>query len=676
MPIPITQDAPEQQDAHDPARNIRADGSTEHQFASLTQLKGWHHEGTAHFLTYAPKAEECEKAVEGDQWTDAEIAYLKKNGRLDLRFNHIAKNVYSVYGYRAENKSEPEYLPKEQSDTEEAEIYTQVAKHYWDACAAENELEHVKLTQYIMGLGWAYCGYEREDPSKEPMKIERTPWRQMRYDPKGERFDTLDWRYQSRERWFELSESQARWPEKARELAEYAERGRHNPDERESHDYGGDAYSSENTTPITYLSERREVRIVETWYRQKRQGIYIKTPTGWEVFESDSVDHQLGMIMGLETKTGMVNCVYFATWCGACILEEGKSDYDHPYFPYVPMWGTRDHKSRPRGAVEDQLDPQKSHNWAMSKLMWQAASNVWMLPEGTVEDEMTFAANAGRPDAVIKWNPQEHGQRPERMPHGEAAALAGELADRALKDLSDIGGSPEAFRGQSSNESSGRAIARRQEGALRQQGIFFQEEQRAIYQIGVMWQSMIAARVTNETIIRITQPNGKTAFAAVNVEDPLRREELEAQGYKVFGSVTRLNYDTKVVVSPLSATVREKQASEQAMLNEMLSPDQLAGVSDIRVLATNIKDKEKIAERIVEQRQAQMGPPPPGPGEMPIGPDGQPLMPDPSQMGEPPPEPEEEAPPEQMPGGFPLDPMMADPAMMAGEMAVDGGPYG
>lgn len=684
MPIPVTQDAPSSaemaQEDRDPARNIRPYAPGEHQFASLAQLKAWHREGTEHFLTYKEFAEEAEKAVEGDQWSEAELADLRKKGRVNLVFNHIAKNVYAVYGYRAENKSELEYLPKEQSDTEEAEIYTQVAKHFWDACLAEYELEHIKLSQYIVGLGWAYCGYERENPSKEPFKLERTPWREMRYDPKGQRLDTLDWRYCSRERWFELSDAQARFPKHAKVLEEYAERGRYLGEEHTSHDVGGDPYSPANTEEMTYLSERREVRIIETWYRQKKAGLYVKTPTGWEVFDAHNVDHQLATIIDPKAlELGMVDCVYFATWCGATKLEEGPSDYDHPYFPYVPMWGIRDHKGRPQGAVQAQLDPQKSHNWAMSKLLWQAASNAWLVPDGTIEDRATFAANAARPDAIIDWIPQEHGHAPQRLNHGEAAALAGELADRALKDLSEIGGSPEAFRGQSSNESSGRAIARRQEGALRQQGLYFAEEQRAMYQIGVMWRSMIAAKVTSEKIIRIVQPNGTTAFAAVNVEDPLRRAELEQQGYRVFGSVTRLNYDTKVVVSPLSATIREKQAAEQAMLNEMLSPDQLAGVSDIRVLATNIKDKEKIAERLAEMRQPQM---PPG---APVGPDGMPL--DPSLMGGPPPGPEMSTqvdnpnpdapqPPEPMPGGFPMDPMMADPSLMAGEMAFDGGPLG
>lgn len=670
-PVTPYQDAPDDQAQADPAANIRAPKPKE-AYATLTELKAWHKEGTDHFLTYKDICEEAERTVYGEQWSEPEIEYLRRQGRLDLVFNHVAKNVDAVFGYRSENKSELTYLPKESSDTEEAAIYTQVAKHFWDACLAEYEMERVKLTQYIVGLSWVYCGHERDDPSKEPFKIEETPWRQMRYDSKGQRRDTLDWRYQSRERWFDLAEAEARFPEHKERLREYAMRGRFDGDTRESTDYGGEAYSDQNTTPITYLSERQEVRIVETWYRRHRQGLYIKTPTGWEVFEEGNVDHQLGSLLGYEMKPGTVNCVYYATWCGRAILEQGKSDYDHSYFPYVPMWGKRDHKNRPQGAVYAQIDPQKSHNWAMSKLLWQAASNAWLLPDGSVDDEAAFKANAARPDAIIRYNVTEGGHKPERLPHGEAAQLAGELADRALKDLSEIGGSPEAFRGQSSNESSGRAIARRQEGALRQQGIWFEEEQRTLYQIGVMWRSMIAAKVEDERILRITQPNGATAFAAVNVTDPLRRAELEEQGYKVFGSITRLNYDTKVVISPLSATVREKDAAEQAMVNDILSPDQLAAVADIRLAASNVKDKEKMAERLAELRQ-----PPPMPGMMPP-PDGAPPPPE-----APPPEttntfvdPAAPQPPEQMPGGFPMDPMMADPNLMAGEMAVDGGPYG
>ena len=156
-------------------------------YASLAQLKAWHREGTQFFATYREHAEEAEKAVYGEQWSEAETKYLKRQGRLDLVFNHLQKNVLAVDGYRSENKLEIEYLPKEQSDSDEAAIYTQVAKHFMDACAGEYEIDRVKLQQYIGPLGVAYCGYERDNPASEPFKIEYVDWREMRHDPKGKR---------------------------------------------------------------------------------------------------------------------------------------------------------------------------------------------------------------------------------------------------------------------------------------------------------------------------------------------------------------------------------------------------------------------------------------------------------------------------------------------------------
>ena len=157
------------------------------EYASIDQLRAWHREGTAHFLTYKKDAEDEEAAVYGDQWTKDEIEHLRRNGRLDLVFNHIQKNVLAVDGYRAENRSEFTYLPKEQSDTGEAEVYTQVAKHFLDACMGEYEIDRGKLQQYIGPFGGFYVGHERDDPSKEPFKIEFKDWRGFRYDPKGKR---------------------------------------------------------------------------------------------------------------------------------------------------------------------------------------------------------------------------------------------------------------------------------------------------------------------------------------------------------------------------------------------------------------------------------------------------------------------------------------------------------
>lgn len=647
-------------------------------FASIEKLRAWHREGTAHYLTYKKEAEEEEAAVFGEQWSKDEIAYLKKNGRIDLVFNHIQKNVLAVDGYRAENRSEFIYLPKEASDTEEAEVYTQLAKHYFDACLGEYELDRGKLQQYIGPFGAFYVGHERDDPSKEPFKIEFRDWRSIRYDPKGKRLDGLDWRYVSVERWGELEEEQARFPEHAEALAEWAQQTKENGDSDEEHEvFGGNRYSTENTVPLVYLTERKEVRIVETWYRIKKAGLYVKTPTGWEVFDEHNVDHQLATILDPNSlKPGQVDCVYYATWCGKLILEEGKTDYDHKYFPIVFMWGLRDGKGKPQGAVHAQMDPQKTLNWARSKMQWQANANRWTYPDGSIEDIATWKENAARPDALLPYQPTEGGGRPELIPHGEEYRIQRDLAQDAQDDLNQIGGSPDAMRGQQSQEISGRAIARKQEGALRQQGLWFREAERAIYQIAIMWRSMIAAKVTDEVIVRIRRPNGQMGHAAINVEDPLRRQELEAQGYQVYGSITRLNYDTKVVVSPLSATVRERQAQEQAMANDILSPEQAAAVAPIRILATDMKDKEKMAERLEELRAASMPQPMAPPGAFPVGPDGLPVAPPP------PPQPPEmsamadtEQPPEQMPGGFPLDPLMQDPSLMAGEMTIDGGGY-
>lgn len=580
--------------------------------ATLEQVKAWHREGTNHFRQYAPLGRECEAAVYGEQWTAPEIAKLRKAGRVELVFNELQKNVLAVDGYRAENKQEIQYLPKEGADADEAKMFTVLAKHFWDACEAEFEMDMAKMQQYVGPMAWLYCGFEREDMSREPLKLEYVHWTEMRYDPYGKGRNGLKWRYESREQYYDLEDAKARWPEVADKLEAYATHSRRDlGEESDSVDYGGDPYSDINMQPITYLTDRAEVLVVETWYRLPRAGHYIQTPTGWERFRPNNVDHQVGRLTGANIQPGVINQVYYAVWCGGFIIEEGESDYDHPYFPYVPMWGLVDHNRCPVGAVAALLDPQKSHNMAMSKKLWLAQSNVWMVPNGSVRDLKTFRTIANRPDAIIEYDPEvANGAKPERLPHEEQGVDASDLADRSLEALKSIGGSPDAFRGQQSNETTGVAIAQRKEGALRQQGLWFREEKRTMNQIGIMWRSMIAQKVTNERIVRITQPNGAPGFAAINVTDPLRRDELASQGYQVAGSITRLNYDTAVVAAPMSATVRERDQAEQDMVNDMLSPDQLAAVADIRLANTDIKDKDLMVKRIAELRQ-----PPPGPAQ-------------------------------------------------------------
>lgn len=638
---------------------------------SLDQLRTWGREDLSFFLEYRDPAEAEEAAVYGVQWTEDEVLSLADTDREPLVHNHIQKNIFAMYGWRADNRFEIKYKPNEISDTTEAQILTEVDKSFWNDAQAEYEMALAALQQYIGPFGCVYNGFEQDDPTRPLLKVENVNWREMRIPRRIQRADMLDAERVSRERWMPLARVQNRWPDAKEGLAAWAARGSVdvNREMSETVDYGGDAYSPRNMTPISYMTARKEVRVTETWYRVAKPGFYIKTPTGKEVFDPHNAQHQYQALLAgpRVIEPGTVHCVYYCTWYGGGKLEEGKSPYSHPYFPYVFLWGLRDHEGIPQGAVHALIDPQRVLNWTKSKLLWLAQGNQWLLPDGTVQDLEKFAEAAGRPDGIMSYLAEQGMPEPRRLDATPMIAANEALHMSAKDDIKEIGGSPEEVRGQESNADSGIGIQLRQQAAMRQQGIFLDNEQRATIQIGLMRRSMIQDRVTDETIVRITQPNGAEALAVINVGDPLRRQQLTAVGYQVYGSVTRGNYDTTVILSPKSATAREQRAREQQALVNILSPTQRELVADILVLQTDIPDKEKIAERLSAYIQTKLAPPMPmgpmGPGGLPpmpgAGPAPVPLGPPPGPPpGAPPPMPHPHAqPPTALPPvGGPVPP--------------------
>jgi hypothetical protein len=179
--------------------------------------------------------------------------------------------------------------------------------------------------------------------------------------------------------------------------------------------------------------------------------------------------------------------------------------------------------------------------------------------------------------------------------------------------MREIAGSTEEMRGQASNAKSGRAILARQDAALRQQGRFMDNEQRAMVQIGQILGSLMDQVYTTEKILRITEGNGKDAQVAVNVQDPFRREQLEAAGLKVYGPITQGEYDCVVSTAPLSTTQMEAQFESLTQLMSGLDPQVRVALLDLWVDAGPWPNKDEMVQRIQEVQQMMKGPPPPSP---------------------------------------------------------------
>jgi hypothetical protein len=583
----------------------------------ITKLREWHTEDARWKLTWSPEAERLEGMVHAYQWTKEQEDELEAQGRKAIKSPHIATVIWSMVGWRSQNKYEIKYLPRGASDQSLAEAKTSCAKFAWDQNSAEYVMGDATLSQYIGPMGWVKVAADYSDPTREPIVIEDVPWREMLWDFRGKKRDGSDWKRCTRERWMALEEAQALYPEHAEALEMWVVTRAQGDDG--VNEYGmayteqraGDPVGPVSSWPADrYLfANRKEIRLVETWYRCKEKGHYIQLPDGRNVvFDPKSQDHQYALMEGAMVRPGIINKVYTATFTGDLLLEHMPSPYDHGMFPYVPVWGLVDQKGIPYGITRLIEDEQLIINWSTSKLLWVAASRqAYIGPSADVDD---VAENLAKPDGLIRRN--EPGEV-EIIPQGDMASLNANLLQNALNNMRQIAGSNEEMRGETSNAKSGRAILARQDAALRQQGRFLDNEQRAMQQIGRILASLMDQVYSSEKIIRITEGNGKDAQVAINVEDPFRREQLEQAGLKVYGPIAQGEYDCIVSTAPLSTSQLEAQHEGMTQMMQGLDPQVRVALLDLWVDTGSWPNKEEWVQRIKQLQQQMMGPPEPSP---------------------------------------------------------------
>jgi hypothetical protein len=582
----------------------------------LRRLHGWYRNAVGYRRTFATETETDEKYAHNKQWTAEEINTLKETGREPITLPHITKVIWSMLGFRAQNKYEVKYSPRGASDVGLADARTQLAKYVWDQNHAEFRATKATTSQYICGIGWLFVGYQYDDPQNEPIKIADVNWSEMAWDPRSVEDDFSDAEFINREKWLTLDTAKRLYPEHADHLDAYA-RSRSYQSETfnaygfEAHDViPGDQYGSVATWQDRqfYRGDTQEVRVVECWYRVKESGHYIKFPDGTvEVFNRFDQKHQLAGMLGARVMPGTINRVKFATFCGDLLLEEGDSPYEHGYFPYVPYWGIRDERGRPYGMVRLLRDAQKVTNWGLSKVLWTAQSGDKPIigPDEDVED---VRENVARPDGILREK-QPNGIRFATGLNSNIVNFNQLIIQMGMEAMEQIGGSPAEMRGDESNAKSGRAIIARQEAAVRQQMVFLDQEKRSLTQIGEMLSSMFDQSYTDEKVLRITEPDGRTGHVAINVQDPLRRQQLAQMGLTVYGDVSQDRYDVTVEATAMTSTRRQAFAEEFGQIMSTLPPQYITALLPGYIRSLDAPNAEAMAttvEQVNEQQQQAM----------------------------------------------------------------------
>lgn len=290
---------------------------------------------------------------------------------------------------------------------------------------------------------------------------------------------------------------------------------------------------------------------------------------------------------------------------GAEVLEE--TDFPSQFLPVIPVLGFETWIENERficGITRRLMDGQRLHNYEMTawaEAMANQPKAPFMVPVRGLDglDEHWQRLATGNP-AYLPYNDVDaEGQpvsAPTRLNPAAMPAAFAQGAVMASQEMEAAIGMYKANLGQSSNETSGRAInARKVEGDTATFH-FIDNLARSIEQLGRVVVDMIPRLYDETRRARIVGMNGEQSFVDV---DPKMQQGVKKQGAKVIAINPNVGaYDVRVKVGPSFTSQRNEAA---AQLTEIIrgNPQMMSVLGPMWARLQDFPEADKLAKTLL-----------------------------------------------------------------------------
>jgi len=522
---------------------------------------------------------------DGRQITDAEAAALKKRNQPVLVFNLVKGKIDYLLGLEKQQRSDPKAFPRNPDDEKAAEAATDGIRYVCDLVAFQMIASGVWENMAVEGAGGADVCVE---PDGEDWKIcvRQVHWDRMIWDPYSREKDFSDANFLGTIIWMDEADVLDRWPD--------------------AEDVVGQTFAAVSTASawddrprdnVWTDEKRRRMRVVQLYWRQGGE---------W--------------------------------WCGTFTrggwLEEGQKS---PYvgdrgesvcsLEFVSAYVNRDNWRY--GVVRDLIDPQDEINKRHQKAVHLLSVRQVVAEQGAVADVNVTRQELAKPDGYIEKAPgmQFDIQPTQDLSAGQAALL------QEAKQMFQTMGPNAALMGKQGQEASGRAIALSQQGGAMEIGAIMDTHRawrRRVYR--AIW-NRIRQYWTAEKWVRVTDSEENLKWVGLNrpvtLADALMEmppEQAQAMAMElgltendprlqevvgVENKVAELDVDIIVEEGPDVATLQQEEFAKLADLARAGAPIP----PDALIQASNLRNKDKILERMKNGGLDPGQEPPPPPPE-------------------------------------------------------------
>ena len=366
-------------------------------------------EGTSHpiRLDWMEDGDLCYRFHEGKQLTAEECKVLKDRNQPDIVYNECVQVVERTIGQYTRQRMQNTLVGRNTPvDDGLASVLSEVHRFTdqdTDYLFAEKEAVRDGL---IAGFGVLECGVESETMGRPRIFIDEQDPFTIAVDPFCRRYD---WnvarggaRYILRYPWIDLDEGLARWGSKI-EAALRACVGGTLPSRTIFSTL--DPSVTQELQFQFYDKERRLIRPVEIWFKQRRREDVVVTPFG---ILGEEVDDKLKrraikLIPGARKTSMMRDCLYMAVVCGDVVIQKAvPSPYKSNLYPFIPFYCHRKKNGQPYGRVLRLIDPNREINSRRSKALYMLNNRLSIFERSAVVDKTKLADELALADGQVE----------------------------------------------------------------------------------------------------------------------------------------------------------------------------------------------------------------------------------------------------------------------------------
>lgn len=526
--------------------------------------------------------------VAGRQYSDAEIAALKKKHRPYPIFNRIQPVIDSVHGQEIGNRREVRYIPREMGDAKANEILTGAAQWFRDQSHAESHESDSFRDMLVCGMGWTETRIDFDDePEGRPVICRIDPLEMFwDYDAKG--MNLHDARRIWRVRRIPTSEAKAMFPDRTSgELDAQWTAVRDMKDALEPSEDDDDDRSDGMVTIVQCQWIERETYMIAIDPLSGQQAEF--TPEEFDV-ANERLMQMAGM--GLQGQR-MRRKVRKQAFLGDVILSVGPAPCEHE-FSMQAITGKRDRNTGTwYGLVRGMKDPQRWANKWLAQMMHIMNSNSkggLLAEKGAFENQRDAEASWADPSAITWMNDGAimGGKVKEKSPAQFPVGFQ-QLTEFAISSIRDTSGvSVEMLGLREAGQAASLEAQRRQAGMTILQPFFdslkhYRERQ------GRVMLHYIQEDLSDGRLIKIVGEEGAQYV-------PLVRQATS-------------DYD--IIVDDAPSSPNQKEAAWAMMMQmlpmmgSMMPPEMMTTLLEYSPLPSTIVDRLKKQAEDIQNRQAQ-----------------------------------------------------------------------